>query len=76
MDSRKQVLSPSAAAEYLGTSRSTVYRLGERDATFPRPVQLTERRVGFLTSELDEWIARKVSERDAKSQRPKLRAVV
>lgn len=39
-----------------GLSRSMAYTLIE-DGLFPRPVSLGARAVGWLTSEVNEWIA-------------------
>ncbi len=50
-----QLLRPRQAAEMLGVSRSTLYRLAA-DATFPRPVKLTKQCVAWRESELREWV--------------------
>jgi len=39
-----------------GLSRSTVY-LRVSEGTFPRPVNLGGRAVGWIESEIDEWLA-------------------
>lgn len=44
-----------------GLSRSTIY-LRVSDGTFPKPVSLGERAVGWIESEVDEWITRKIEE--------------
>ena len=31
---------------------------------FPRPIQLGPRAVGFLKSEVDEWLATRIADRD------------
>ena len=38
----------------------------ERDGTFPRRVQLGGNRVGYVESEVDQWIDSLVAARDAK----------
>lgn len=38
-----------------GLSRTTIWRMGRR-STFPKPVKLGERRVGWRATEIDEWI--------------------
>jgi prophage regulatory protein len=42
-----------------GLSRSTIY-LHVSDGAFPRPVSLGARAVGWLESDIEEWIARKI----------------
>jgi prophage regulatory protein len=35
------------------------------DGKFPRPIALSSRRIGFIESEIDSWIADRAAERDA-----------
>ena len=43
-----------------GLGRSTIYvRLAE--GSFPRPVQLGARAVGWIESEVDEWIRQRIA---------------
>ncbi len=42
-----------------GLSRSTIYQY-IKDGVFPKPVQLGPRAVGWLESEVIEWIAERV----------------
>lgn len=44
-----------------GLSRSTIY-LRIAQGTFPKPVSLGARAVGWIASELDEWLAARVAE--------------
>lgn len=44
-----------------GLSRSSIY-LYINAGTFPKPIKLGERSIGFLESELNEWIDSKVAE--------------
>ena len=47
--------------ERTGLSRSTIYvRLAAR--TFPRPVALGERAVGWIEAEVDEWVRERIAE--------------
>lgn len=50
---RKQV------ATRTGLSRSTIYQY-IKDCVFPKPVPLVPRAVGWLESEVSEWIAERV----------------
>ena len=47
-----------------GLSRSTIYDL-MKVHKFPRPVPLGEKSVGWLESEIENWIAERVAEREA-----------
>lgn len=49
-----------------GLTRSTVYKY-IAEGTFPKPVSLGERCVGWLESEVLAWIISKVEERDSRS---------
>jgi prophage regulatory protein len=46
-----------------GLSRSTIYALVAK-RSFPQPVKLTERAVGWLDSEIQEWIEFQAARRD------------
>ena len=46
-----------------GLSRSTLYNK-IADGTFPRALHLGDRSVGWLESEIDEWVKRLVELRD------------
>ena len=59
-----RILSIRQAAEKIGVSVSTLKRLLAVDA-FPGKINVTERRIGFLESEVDAFIAERVAERDA-----------
>jgi prophage regulatory protein len=43
-----------------GLSRSSLYRL-HAAGTFPRRVQISERSVGWIESEVDAWLACKIT---------------
>lgn len=46
-----------------GLARSTIYKyIGEN--TFPKPVSLGDRCVGWVDSEVHEWILARIEERD------------
>ncbi|OJZ12391.1 MAG: hypothetical protein BGP20_11670 [Thiobacillus sp. 63-78] len=40
-------------------SRSAVYAL-QKQGEFPKSVSITERRVGFVESEIDDWLKAKI----------------
>lgn len=49
-----------------GLSRSSIYakirgaRDGQHDPSFPKPIQIGRRAVGWLSSEIDEWISAQI----------------
>ncbi len=45
-----------------GLSRSTIY-LRISEGSFPRPVQLGVRAVGWVESEIDEWLDQQIQNR-------------
>lgn len=51
-----------------GQGRSAVYA-GIKNGTFPRPVKLGTRSVAWVKSEIDQWIAERVAERDQAGDR-------
>ncbi len=52
-----------------GLSRSTVYQR-VTEGSFPKPVSLGARAVGWIETEVDEWIARQIEvSRETRSQR-------
>jgi prophage regulatory protein len=46
-----------------GLSRSTIY-LRIQEGTFPRPVNLGARAVGWLESEIESWLAARIAIRN------------
>ena len=58
----KKVLNIKETAEYCGISKSTINRLREVNGwrKFPLPIKLSERRIGFIVDELDEWISSEI----------------
>lgn len=51
------VMALDDAAAYLSLSASLLQQQAQQDPAFPKPVQLSARRVGWLTAELDAWLA-------------------
>ena len=47
----------------VGLRRSTIYQ-GVADGTFPRPVRLGARSVGWLAHEIERWLADRVAARE------------
>ncbi|MFT6909733.1 MAG: putative DNA-binding transcriptional regulator AlpA [Oleiphilaceae bacterium] len=44
------------AADYIGISKVTLWRLCEIDPDFPKKIRITKRCVGFRKSELDAYL--------------------
>ena len=55
----KVILKLPVACERTGKSRSSIYQ-GIADGTFPRPIKLGPRSVGWLEDEIDAWIQQRV----------------
>ena len=51
----EKLLNSKAVQERTGLSRATLWRL-ENAGTFPKKKRITPGRVGWLESEIDEWI--------------------
>lgn len=47
----------------LSIGHSKIYRMIEENQ-FPRPIKLGPKSVGWLESEIDEWVQEKIDERD------------
>lgn len=47
----------------LGVSRTTLYRWTQ-DGTFPRPITLGPRLVGWPASEVEDWVKNRQKDRD------------
>jgi prophage regulatory protein len=47
-----------------GLSRSTIY-LRIQEGTFPRPINLGARAVGWVENEINAWLASRVENRDS-----------
>lgn len=51
-----------AVLERTALSRTSLYSLLERQR-FPAPIKLSDRAIGFLTHEVDEWIRERAAAR-------------
>jgi len=49
--------------EQTGLSKSVIYEK-IADGTFPKQIKLTARSIGFVESEVDEWIEQRIVNRD------------
>jgi prophage regulatory protein len=53
----KRILRRRKVEGRTGKSRSSIYK-GIQDGTFPAPIRLGPRSVGWLESDIDDWIAK------------------
>lgn len=56
MNNDDRVLKLSDVIKLTGLSRSSIYNLLARNE-FPRRLQITKQRIGFLNSEIQNWIS-------------------
>ncbi len=56
VSTKPAALSLESAAEYLSMSPALLQKQTQHDSTFPKPVQITARRVAWRTEELDAWL--------------------
>ncbi|MES0024961.1 MULTISPECIES: AlpA family transcriptional regulator [unclassified Mesorhizobium] len=59
----KAILRIKDVSRRTGLARSTIYEMMDT-GTFPRPVKLGPRQVGWVEGEVDSWIAARIEERD------------
>jgi prophage regulatory protein len=50
--------------DYTGLARSTIYKY-IKEGLFPKPISLGSRSVGWIQSEVEEWILVRIKARDA-----------
>lgn len=63
-----KIINIKQVCEALGLSRSTIYEMLNPkskyfDSTFPKPINLTMNRIGWVTHEVNEWVDSKLAER-------------
>ncbi len=64
-----RILDKKALREKVPYSDAQIWRL-EKAGRFPRRVSLGDNRVGWLESEIDDWIEARVAARDAAADTP------
>ena len=62
------ILRIRAVSARTGLSRSSIY-LKIKEGTFPRPISLGARAVGFLSTDIDYWLSERI-EKSRKHQHP------
>jgi prophage regulatory protein len=63
MSTSKTIIRLPQVINKTGLSRSTIYKL-LNSSDFPQKIQLSPRSMGFLESEVDDWIASKAEARN------------
>lgn len=58
-----RILRLPSVTERIGLKRTAIYDM-VRAAKFPKPVPLNDKSVGWLESEIEDWIASRVAVRD------------
>ena len=66
----EKVLNINEVAKYCGIAKSTINRLRAID-DFPVPIMLSERRIGFLFKELEQWISARQRKKRVEVSTPK-----
>ena len=61
-----KILPIENVVETTGLSRRTIYA-EISDGRFPRPIQLTARRVGWPADEIEAWLKSKIEARDSQA---------
>lgn len=64
MSTENRILKLPHVQDKSGLSRSSIYAFIAQ-GKFPKPIQLGERSVGWLSSEVEEWIQSRISQREA-----------
>ncbi len=60
----RKILRRPAVQEATGLSRSAIYEMIAK-GTFPKPIKLGPRAVGWTDSDIEAWQAERIAERDA-----------
>ena len=61
--SQFSILRRKQVEQRTGLSRSTIY-LHIQEGTFPRPINLGARSVGWLENEIEAWLTERIERRD------------
>jgi prophage regulatory protein len=64
----RTILRRRRVEEKTGLGHTQIYE-GIKEGSFPRPIPLGRRIVGWLESEIDGWIENRIAERDRKPPR-------
>jgi prophage regulatory protein len=59
-----RILRLNSVIEVTGLARSTIYKFVQ-DGTFPKPIPLGGRSVGWVETEIQQWIEAAIQQRNA-----------
>ncbi len=59
----KRIIRIATVVDQTGIPKSSIYAL-IKEGVFPEPIQLSHRCVGFIESEVQDWIEEKIAARD------------
>ncbi len=64
VESSMNILRLPEVRQRTGRSRSRIYA-DVQAGTFPKPINIGPRAIGWIQSEVDDWIAARIAEREA-----------
>lgn len=67
LDAVEQLLTTKDVCRVVSLSRQELWRR-RREGTFPEPVKLGPRRVGFRREEIEAWLQARITERDERAK--------
>lgn len=67
--SRPRIFNVNELRTEIGLSQRTIWHMVST-GSFPRPIRIGPRRVGWLASEIDAWVAERIRERDGNDPKP------
>lgn len=72
-DHQYRIFNIKAVIEVTALSRSTIYELIKPtspyyDSSFPKPIHLTETRIGWISQEIYDWLELKITLREVKQR--------
>ena len=70
-DYQYRIFNIKAVIDVTALSRLTIYELIKPtlqyyDASFPKPIHLTETRIGWVSQEIYDWLESKIAQREEK----------
>lgn len=64
---QEQIIKLSDVNRITGLSNSSIYRLASQNK-FPKPIKLSKRSSGWLKSEIDQWLEKRIEASRADNQ--------
>lgn len=65
----EKIIGINQVVEQIGLSRSMIYLLMDPkskyyDSSFPTPIRILSRRIGWIALEIDLWVLKRIEQRD------------